>query len=256
MRNAAIHSRPEFFTLNPHSPLFGNLVFAGLGSRSGSTHYHDATGNYPGTLTGYTTSGDYPADKWQWDSYLRRNVLGFDGTDDYVGVPIKFPSTAYTVSAWCWQPVGTTGYRSVVEGTSYGGDMRYYGTLPMWEGNSNAYTTAGTWNHCVWNTSLGMYLNGVYNAAAKSPLASTTTYIGKRFDNGNYWLGNLADILIFFRSISAEEIKQLADPSNYMLSVGEEGTPLLLPPRRRFFACAVSGETPTTNRRRRVLCGA
>ena len=80
---ATMRERPENFDLNIDSPLYRGLVFAGLGSVSKGYRYTDSSlyGNH-GTLTGYTGAGNTPPERWS--RALGRNVLGFNGSTDYV----------------------------------------------------------------------------------------------------------------------------------------------------------------------------
>ena len=69
-----LSQRPEWFTLNPESPLHRGLVFAGLGRVHGAGNYFDSSPyRNHGTLTGYTGAGNTPANRWS--KALGRNVL-------------------------------------------------------------------------------------------------------------------------------------------------------------------------------------
>ena len=100
--------RYERFTLNPWSSLYDGLVFGGLGPNNrwsaGQGMYEDSTCYLnDGTLIGYTGAGNTPADKWQWNPFLRRFVLGAseDGTL-YVncGYSQTLRLPAFTILMW------------------------------------------------------------------------------------------------------------------------------------------------------------
>lgn len=273
--------RYDNFRLNRASSLAQGLVFAGLGRMPGTTLYFDSLGdqNYGagnhGTLTRYTGAGNTPADKWVWDNYLRRNVLGLDGAADYVSVPnsSSFASDTVTFAGWLYQTANNTRQCPFSKDYLEFEFQLHENTTTkyIWWGNGSSYgvgswTTAAmppaTWWHvvCKVKKSTGvaqLWLNGVSQGTktdtATSVGGTSILAIGRRASGSYLFDGRTADCLSFNRALSPSEISQLADPSNVDLRIG--GVPLILPLWRRVYGAAVA---PSGNRRRRVLvsCGA
>jgi hypothetical protein len=248
--------RPSDFRLNAASPLYGSLVFAGLGQQPGTTRYRDASGwANDGTLTNM----DPPTD-WVWDKTLNRFVLDFDGANDYStrapGVvsteplsivawakPTNFAPSVQTIAA-----IGNNGssgfWRLYLEQTT-GQTVAQKQTDA---GNPHSATagnaTVNAWSHCsaIFLSTTARYaaLNGVvwsldtYNIT--DPTASFTS-VGalRRSSVIHYMLGQLTDVLIV-KSDWRPYLSALADPTNVDLRVGN--VPLILPPARRWWSAA------------------
>jgi len=95
------------------------------------------------------------------------------------------------------------------------------------------------------------YVDGAVAGMTSLPEIGAITH-NREVRIGNYdpgsgnqnWNGFLTDIMLWSRCLTESEIAALADPSNVDLRVG--GVPLILPPRRRFFA-SVEIPAPTFN---------
>ena len=234
--------RPENYRINSGHPLYNGMAFGNFGGNPRTLRYQDdSSGQNNGTLTGYSTdptNANSPGNQWQWDNYLRRWVLGFDGSADYVSATLV-PATSYTKVAWVNLSANGNYPAVMCFGSSENEDLRFYGTTRVAQLNnvSGDAVTVGTWSHlagvCIGTTGT-LYQNGVSKGSGGVSVLGGSLLIGKRSD-GAFLPGNIADPLFYNRALSPSEIARLADPSNVMLSG------LLLPPRRRLFAASVTG---------------
>ena len=189
-----------------------HLDAANTQSYSGSgTTWKDISGKgNDGTLTnGPTFSSDYGG------------KFNFDNSNDYVDCGNILSQTAYTKSAW-FRPESAT--RNIISGPS---------SHAFWMDNTDNTLRAGhrgTWNrvsHTVpsgnmlnqwwngvvtWNNSTGwvLYLNGVQvdtDSNTDDPNGTTGVYIG-RYGGGNNFDGDIAEVLIYDRAITAAEVLQ------------------------------------------------
>lgn len=170
-----------------------------------------------GTVTGAVVSSGKKA-----KSYL------FNGTSDYIncgnGSALHL-SSSITISAWVYPHTtsslgniiakyGNQGYRYRIDGTDGANTLWWYVS-----GNSVAggYVPLNTWSHClVTGDSLGLscYLNGslvASNSTAYAPIDSTSgnLYIGAASPGTEHFDGNIADVRIYDRALSTDEINIL-----------------------------------------------
>lgn len=237
--------RPQFFNIDPFAPLARGLVFAGLGCAPGTFFYKDSSreskGN-DGTLTGYANDGgaDSPTKQWQFIPELGRWALGFDGSDDYVGFttyPRWFPIGTTPMSAMAWVNPTTAAGAHVIWGFGKGTYYKSFGayvtndnSLYVWLWGTGDYDTGvnlvgGAWTHVAvvhFGGVVTTYVNGVsIDSRAKALNVIAGFGIGAdTIDPGatSFWKGLLADVNVWSRALSVAEIRQLADPSNVMLS--------------------------------------
>ena len=115
-----IIERPNRFTLNRgHLLRSHKLVFANLGQMIGDdTNYEDNSFyQYNGILTGYTTP--------TWSKAIGRNALIFNGTNNRVLVPTKYPNgttspwsgpwgKVLTLSCWCYPKPFVAAYSQII----------------------------------------------------------------------------------------------------------------------------------------------
>ena len=260
--------RPERIRMNYGHPLARGLVFAGLGELPNSTYFHDSSlyhnnGALTNTATPATT-----ASGWAWDNFLRRWVLHFDGSNDYMATgalgALPVGTGPFTVLEWMkpdsltggvplsMNPYGNGGWNFYWSLSS--GKLSFYNYATYVETKTSTSLGLSAWNAVgvVRTTIAQMYLGG---AADGSASACTSNFVsppglllGTRWaDLSQNFGGSVADVMVWNRAISPSEIAALADPSNYYLSG------LILPPKRRLFAAATT--TATSSRRRRILCG-
>jgi hypothetical protein len=255
MLQHAIRERPEGFRINSAHPRYQTMLFGNFGRHPRTTlYYDDSPTQTHGTLTGFTGAGNTPDAQWQWNTYLRRRCLTFDGVGDYVLFPGTFPligcAKNCTITGWFqFLTYGSTRKDVFQSSTSvtdrlmviyreadYIGINTYDGvTLRAW---GNTFTGNDyNWHHFAATVksdkTLGFYLDGV--------AGTTRTYrggfsarasIGADQDVGFYSNIRVADIRAFSEVLPLEEIQRDAAPDNVMLSG------LLLPPKRRAFAAS------------------
>src|SRR3990167_4206326 len=171
-------------------------------------------------------------------------ALNFDGSDDYVSLSDFADSSAnITISAWVrprtfdnvWPFISTIVGKELAGNNSYtlrAGDSAIANIRLQWaiiQSNSTAVKldanitvgllSTSTWSHvtATYNTSgrQEIYINGVLNASqstADGTLKDSTTAIeiGRSFAaSARIWDGQIDDVRIYNRALSAEEIYQL-----------------------------------------------
>ena len=249
--------------LNPNSPLYQGLVFAGLGPHPGGYDFHDCS---PYKNHGTLTNMD-PATDWVWVPELGRWGLDFDGSDDVISVPdsnsLDFTiANSFSVSVWIY-PFSITYLHKlpgIVQKGCYEADSGFeiiqnrdnttigaLGEIGFIVNNEDLYSDtiagANTWTHvlCVKDaTNQYIYFNGM-QVASRATTAfidnALALEIGRRHPSATrpgFFNGFITDPFICNRALSPSEIQALADPSNAMLSG------LILPPARRLFAAAAA----------------
>lgn len=247
LRLPKLRSRPSDFRLNPESPLYRGLVFAGLGRKPGTASYQDSSQQRNhGVLTGYTGAGNLPANKWTYDKTLRRAVLGFDGVGDYLQFPdsgiwdatgqylyvslfLKWNSTQTSMFAcsggnyqnqvnWMLSKNMTANSIQVGSGDGFGANVAVSCSDGEWVHIATTYPGSST----TWP----VYVDGTF--AGNSGKAPWWMGAGKGLRFGYAWPGYtggyfdtaIADILIGKRTLTPSEISALADPDNVMLRCG------------------------------------
>jgi len=239
--------------LNPNSPLYQGLVFAGLGPHPGGYDFHDCS---PYRNHGRLTNMDPPTD-WIWVLELGRWALDFDATNDVVNLPAVFStldaSNAWTISAWI-KSAGYVQYGGLVQAYATGlvqtkstkwGVLRARGDVSVTKCSSSLVTT-NVWTHVVGgafgadggvgeDANSFLYINGV----AESGWQGDPGYAPRNTLGAGYATCNaaLSDVLIHNRALFPAEISALADRSNALLVCG--GVPLILPLRRWWPVAAV-----------------
>ena len=264
--------RPDYFRLNPNSPLAEGLVFAGLGRFPGGLRYDDATESLYGGGNHGTLTNMEPATDWVWVPELGRWALDFDGVDDYVPLNrLLFRVNAdITFAVWI-NPRALSVQQSSV---FLEGEARNYMYLTsttvvvdQYPPGGGAFAVAvsglvGKWTHLAYvraGITESIYINGQATSRTGGEVYSGTTptssRLGAREPGGVRYVLNalLSDFVAAERAYSQDEIRTLADPSDPMLGG------LILPPKRRLFPSVV-GSTPTNtlailSRRNRILSG-
>lgn len=251
LRWPKLSARPKVFTLNPESPFYRPAQFLGLGSAPYTTRYTDSSVHRNhGTLTGYVGAGDTPSEKWAWDSYLRRFVLGADGTNDYVLGGLVNLVNDHTISYWInfnTISIGATWAASVAKG-HYNSSGNY---LQLWQtGGTNVrqYRNASyvSWNPALTASGWARFDFVMSHGVATAYKDGVPLGVGQALASGNdvntfamclgatttpqYYLpAKMSDVLLFSGDQSWA-IPYLADPSNVDLRVG--GVPLILSVRQ------------------------
>lgn len=149
----------------------------------------------------------------------------FDGSNDYAPIGQSgFPtgSSAGTLSTWVKSDV-TSGFRFIV---SYGSPnvnsarfLGMNGTTYLFGGYGNDITfsglVSGVWFNMVGiynGTNASMYINGTLVAGPTSKSwntsANQTAQVGRQTNGNEYWDGNISQVTIYNRAITAAEVTQ------------------------------------------------
>ena len=164
--------------------------------------------------------------------------LVFDGVDDYVLVPsnasIPYTSSARTVNIWFYTNSATWAkdvntlffYGTGTNGQAFGIDMDVYPQMEVftWGGVgrdltfNTTYSQVGWKNICVTyngSTTILIYENGVFTQTltltASCNTLSSGVYIGAINPSvlaGGYYNGNIPQVSIYNRALTAAEIRQ------------------------------------------------
>ena len=190
----------------------------------GNTLYNIVNTSIGGTFVGYTSN---PIDNTETRSIF------FDGTNDFI--PIGSLGSFYiqgTISFWMKSSDITANYRNPFA-TNYNGSntnvIRFeqgegVGALKCWFGDPSGFIaslnysaiSANTWYNVVltWNqstTTVTGYLNGILDVANSSWIRWPTSFanvgIGLGY-NSRYFKGNIGQVSIYNRVLSATEILQ------------------------------------------------
>ena len=166
--------------------------------------------------------------------------LSFDGTDDYINFTSDsnlLPTAGLTVSAWFKTAVADKWIlhkSNTLNTTGYNLNGNADGTASFAVNDAFVFTggviTTGAWINLVgtWtpSTSIRMYRNGVLDNANTTSIPvsitnpSTIIEIGRRSSGSDYWNGNISQVSIYNRALTATEIQQ-----NYNALKGRYGLP-------------------------------
>jgi hypothetical protein len=152
----------------------------------------------------------------------------FDGTNDCIlaGSGALFSAIDnFTLSCWVKPANAATGVTMVVVTHGYPGtdgyyfrwrDTNFWFALAMVDLNLPVVGSVGQWQHVVGVQRAGvtfLYKNGVeYNIATnKTPIAPASRVGIGALNNslGNYFSGNVDEVRLYNRALTADEIKQL-----------------------------------------------
>lgn len=278
MRTSSPSQRPDRYRINANSPLLDGLVFAGFGGNgcigSGILRDESIYGNH-GVLNGMSfpstaTSG------WGWDGRIRRPILRFDGSNDYVKSTnsAQFHGAAgFTISAWVfWNSIGGTA-DALFSKTSAAGYVAWWlftydnasdniafqagGILRI---SSNNAATVGlhhllvTYDGSGAGTGVRFYVDGVepgYTTTSSNPYSAENNdayfTIGNRLTGDRPFDGWMADVCMW----SGEKrwlLPIVSDPANVDLRAGT--TPLLTSVREWWPVASA-----TMQRKKRFLTG-
>ena len=204
-----------------------------------------STNNYS-ALLGNGTTANMPL----FDVY-NKGALKFDGSNDYIttGVSSIVPTStaAYTVSVWCYRNTNNSSYKELLSQwtNANSGNSFYFGfenSNVRFTDNWQPVTVSGAGNTNVWMNLVGVYtvsnayiyLNGVLAATKGSGFTYTGTgplIIGRQGElNGEYFDGNISNVLIYNRALSATEVAQNyeAQKSKFANTIVQQGLVLNL----------------------------
>ena len=149
----------------------------------------------------------------------------FDGTNDYAPIGTSgfpFGSSAGTLSALVRTNTTSSGFRWIISyGNPAAGQSRFIGingTTYYFGGYGDDITASGvplnTWVNMVGvysGTTASMYINGVLvsGPTAKSwNTVANNAQIGRQTSPAEYWSGDIAQVSIYNRALTAAEIQQ------------------------------------------------
>jgi hypothetical protein len=160
-------------------------------------------------------------------------ACSFNAVNEYINVPnsSSMGVSNLTISAWIYVTDTTGNDMDVAEKGPHLGGWE----LQMWRGGqighnylilrggsidavfATSLIPAGEWHHVagtIYGTSETIYVDGILNATgtvASVPVTSSSLYIGKSFDPNAPFGGQIDEVMIFDRALSAEEVKKLYD---------------------------------------------
>ncbi len=210
------------------SPVPGLKARWMLADGPGTTTASDMLGAHPATIIGAVT----------WSQDPDRGVTAvFDGSSGYLATltPVMTTNASYTVSAWVklTNPVGQHTVLSQ-SGNSHSPFYLQYddGVTNTWRLTISAADASGTALYNATSTSspqvgVWTHLVGVYDSAAKTAKlyvngqvqntadvpatwnSTGATWIGRSKSTSTWWQGNLSDVQIYSRALSATEVTNL-----------------------------------------------
>ena len=188
---------------------------SGLVSRwPGEENANDVAGTNNGTLVGGTT---FAAGKIG-------QAFSFDGMDDYVSVPGTWGGSEATVSAWV-KETPTTTVQAIVSSTAF----EFVHLQLFNRGNIVAYTDAGVvfmpivpqtstcdYRLITFSVKSGdsrLYVNGELVGSSSlvfnTIIPTSNLRIGSGYEGGRFFKGNIDDVEIFDRALSASEVQTI-----------------------------------------------
>jgi len=152
----------------------------------------------------------------------------FDGTNDYTNtgkILVPTSSSPYTVSIWCYRNRNNVGYEELLAQwtNANSGNSFFFGfnnSNVRFTDNWSDVVVSGAGNTGVWMNLVGVYsvtnayifLNGNLSATKGSGFSYTGTgpfIIGRQGElNAEYFSGNIAQVSIYNRALTASEIQQ------------------------------------------------
>jgi hypothetical protein len=155
-------------------------------------------------------------------SHPAQGSAEFNGTSDYVQLPDPFSHTNHTIAAWVYNDT-TSGTQTVFDNRDANDDgVRILGSSGTFYYQLNAsdrtftMPTAGNWYFITATydgTTQKLYADGsLVSSVATSQTISVSDYdsnIGKSTYENNYFGGNLANVAIWNRALSSDEINSV-----------------------------------------------
>jgi len=180
---------------------------------------------------------------WVRSSGVIGGSYHFDGSGDWIQIPDNdhleiaygdFSSSAWALSSGLAINSGFVCKYNYVGGKNYGYENRSY-TAPnnmnilIGDSGGSLANAAGTktigdsvWHHVAWvlnraTTNLSLYIDGALDASVSASNLNgddlSTTYpvlVGRRcLAEGQYWTGNIDEVMLFRRALTLPEIKEL-----------------------------------------------
>ena len=190
-----------------------------------------------GSLLTYVKEGLVMANRFLTPPKLTFPVNGsaeFDGASDYIQLPDPFSYTNHTIAAWVYADVTTgryifdnrddnnDGVRILINGSGYFEYSLNFNDVAL----STSYANKWVYLVCSYDsTTQKVYVDGsLISSSATSQTISTTTdaRIGAvTYSLGNYFTGNLANVAIWNRALSSDEINSVMWKSYEKLTTTE-----------------------------------
>jgi hypothetical protein len=197
---------------------------------AGSTAIDSSGFGHDGTPSGASGTNNKPQPSTSIPSnanFRDLRSLSFDGTDDSVSVSTGLTNTQTKVTFSAWAN-GTPTFRVILSlgpGVWIGtlGDKWAWNTSPGNYMQSTASVTSG-WHHIVGTadgTTNRLYVDGVQVASAAGTLgdASGAGRIGDYSGGGYNWIGQIDDVRVYNRDLTASEVKALyATPQTWSVA--------------------------------------
>jgi len=205
----------------------------------------DLSGNYSGGNFATTDSTDVKTNRrGQVIEPIANAYWNFDGTDDTISLggttaaasarPLNaypFTFTAWVISDTGWSPVSgqdellnmnIAGQRvslGIMNNSGWGayGPSIMYGGTNHWSCPASAFGSPTGWTHIAYviygsnNSNHKIYINGIpqvltNNGGAHGGTAGWT--LGSNGASGEYWFGNIANVQLYNKALSAAEVRQ------------------------------------------------
>ena len=150
----------------------------------------------------------------------------FDGASDYITFPTLFPVDEISVSYWVnrGSVTGATNNHMFFQGTGYAGNGFYtefnsLGQFQVIVGSTIIPSTTQNTGTNQWDyvsltydgTNIKVYVNGSLENTQAVTITTPTTYsqFGRYTNSSNYYEGNLANVAIWNRALSSDEINSV-----------------------------------------------
>ncbi|NJM96063.1 MAG: hypothetical protein HC800_01575 [Phormidesmis sp. RL_2_1] len=210
------------------------------------TQAEDSKGENTGTLTNMTNR--------QWTTGVVGGALAFDGVDDYVEIADSSAldiTETMTLATWIKADSFGDGWTGLIvkgqsgDATTYGLDLAWSGQL-IFHANGgrsqglSSHLTLGQWHHVAvtYNGSeVQFYIDGQLDASHQRNITFGTNnealLLGAKLNTGSVSLdaqfldGEMDDVRVYNRALSADEIGQLADANLISQLLGESGDDFL-----------------------------
>ena len=156
-------------------------------------------------------------------SFPAQGSAEFNGTSDYIQLPDPFSHTNHTISAWVYLDGSPGGARFVLDARDTNDDglrLFYYNNLFFGSINTvdvSSSSTSNEWKYLTSTydgTNLKLYIDGSEVATASASTTTSTT-TNARISSRSYstadefWDGNLANVAIWNRALSSDEINSV-----------------------------------------------
>jgi hypothetical protein len=152
-------------------------------------------------------------------SHPAQGSAEFDGSSDYIQLDTPFSYTNHTIAAWVYIDGSPGGIKVIFDNRDANDDgirFLYLSNTWYYQLNSTDLTTSASSNTWVYvvgtydGTTQKLYIDGSVKASSTptSTISTTTsaTIGSESFAPGYYWDGNLANVAIWNRALSSDEI--------------------------------------------------